>query len=139
MTKRLLDLTRQRLNATTAIRDVNLLENEGHQEIKGIEIEMLQEGMHQWIHLLQMPCAKDKTGLGYDSQINKSEFDNIHMNKSEVVNSVFNSRESDVDDSTVNDRFKTGEGFYAVPPPYTGNYMPPRPDLSFPGLDESVF
>ncbi|GJZ47533.1 hypothetical protein Tco_0601365 [Tanacetum coccineum] len=32
-----------------------LLENAGHQRIRGIEIEMLQEGMHQWIHLLQMP------------------------------------------------------------------------------------
>ncbi|GJV98440.1 hypothetical protein Tco_1553692 [Tanacetum coccineum] len=40
--------------------------------------------------------AKDKAGLGYDSQ----------MNKSEVVHSVFNSRESDVDNSPVNDRFK---------------------------------
>ncbi|GJS23880.1 ribonuclease H-like domain-containing protein [Tanacetum coccineum] len=39
--------------------------------------------------------------------------------------------ESDVDDSLVNDRFKTCEGFHAVPPPYTGNYMPSRPDLSF--------
>ncbi|GKF60981.1 hypothetical protein Tco_0177767, partial [Tanacetum coccineum] len=57
----------------------------------------------------------------------------------EVVHSVFNSRESDVDDSPVNDRFKTGEGFHAVLPPYTGNYMSPRPDLSFAGLDESVF
>ncbi|GKA18661.1 hypothetical protein Tco_0698576 [Tanacetum coccineum] len=73
--------------------------------------------------------AKDKTGLGYDSQ----------MNESEVVHSVFNSRESDLDDSPVNDRFKTGKGFHTVPPPYTGNYMPPRPDLSFVGLDESVF
>ncbi|GKD44462.1 ribonuclease H-like domain-containing protein [Tanacetum coccineum] len=43
--------------------------------------------------------AKDKAGLGYDSQ----------MNESEVVHSVFNSRESDVEDSLVNDRFKTGE------------------------------
>ncbi|GKB10620.1 hypothetical protein Tco_0844543 [Tanacetum coccineum] len=73
--------------------------------------------------------AKDKAGLGYDSQINKSE----------VVNSVFNSKESDVDDSPVNDRFKTGEGFHAVPPTYTGNYMPSRPDLSFAGLDDSVY
>ncbi|GKD33215.1 ribonuclease H-like domain-containing protein [Tanacetum coccineum] len=73
--------------------------------------------------------AKDKAGLGYDSQ----------MNESEVVHSVFNSRESDVDDSPVNDRFKIGEGFHAVPPPYTGNYMPSRPDLSFVGLDDSVY
>ncbi|GJS55436.1 ribonuclease H-like domain-containing protein [Tanacetum coccineum] len=49
------------------------------------------------------------------------------------------SRESDMDDSPVNDRFKTGEGFHAVPPPYTGNYMPSRPDLSFAGLDDSVY
>ncbi|GKB18206.1 ribonuclease H-like domain-containing protein [Tanacetum coccineum] len=73
--------------------------------------------------------AKDKVGLGYDSQ----------MNESEVVHSVFNSRESDVDNSPINDRFKTGEGFHAVPPPYTGNYMPSRPDLSFAGLDDSVY
>ncbi|GKF70844.1 hypothetical protein Tco_0203901, partial [Tanacetum coccineum] len=73
--------------------------------------------------------AKDKAGLGYDSQINKNE----------VVHSVFNSRESDVDDISVYDRFKTGEGFHAVSPPYTGNYMPSRPDLSFAGLYDSVY
>ncbi|GJT58295.1 putative ribonuclease H-like domain-containing protein [Tanacetum coccineum] len=73
--------------------------------------------------------TKDKVGLGYDSQINKNE----------VVHSVFNYRESDVDDSLVNDRFKTGKRFHAVPPPYTRNYMPSRPDLSFVGLDDSVY
>ncbi|GKB64662.1 ribonuclease H-like domain-containing protein [Tanacetum coccineum] len=26
-----------------------------------------------------------------------------------------------------------------IPPPYTGNYMPSRPDLSFDGLDDSVY
>ncbi|GJS18049.1 putative ribonuclease H-like domain-containing protein [Tanacetum coccineum] len=73
--------------------------------------------------------AKDKASLGYDSQ----------MNESEVVHSVFNSRESDVDDSPINDRFKTGKGFHAVPSPYTRNYMPSRPDLSFAGLDDFVY
>ncbi|GKA30715.1 hypothetical protein Tco_0717020, partial [Tanacetum coccineum] len=73
--------------------------------------------------------AKDKASLGYDSRINKNE----------VVHSVFNSGESDVDDSPVNDRFKTAERFHTVPPPYTGNYMPSRPDLSFAGLDDSIY
>ncbi|GKD62523.1 hypothetical protein Tco_1300032, partial [Tanacetum coccineum] len=73
--------------------------------------------------------AKDKAGLCYDSQINENE----------VVHSVFNSRESNVDDSLVNDRFKIGKGFHAVPPPYTGNYIPSRPDLSFAGLDYFVY
>ncbi|GKC46627.1 hypothetical protein Tco_1064349, partial [Tanacetum coccineum] len=71
--------------------------------------------------------------------MDESELNNSHMNESEVVHSVFNNRESDVDDNPVNDRFKIGEGFHAVPPPYTRNYMPPRPNLSFVGLDESVF
>ncbi|GJR46773.1 ribonuclease H-like domain-containing protein [Tanacetum coccineum] len=73
--------------------------------------------------------AKDKAGLGYDSQ----------MNESEVVHSVFDNRESNVDNSPVNDRFKTGKGFHAVLPPYTGNYMPLRHDLSFAGLDDYVY
>ncbi|GKC29494.1 hypothetical protein Tco_1036788, partial [Tanacetum coccineum] len=67
-------------------------------------------------------------GLGYDSQ----------MNESEVVHSMFNNRESDVDDSQVNYRFKIGEGFHAVLPPYTGNYMPSRPDLSFAGPNAHI-
>nr|GEV50624.1 hypothetical protein [Tanacetum cinerariifolium] len=49
------------------------------------------------------------------------------------------SRESDGGDNQVNDRFKKGEGYHAVPLPYTRNYMPPKADLSFVGLDNSVF
>nr|GEV60662.1 hypothetical protein [Tanacetum cinerariifolium] len=70
---------------------------------------------------------KNKTGLGYDG----------HVNESEVLNNVVDSCESD--DNQVNDRFKNGEGYHAVPPPYTENYMPPRADLSFAGLDNSIF
>ncbi|GKA59452.1 hypothetical protein Tco_0758765 [Tanacetum coccineum] len=33
----------------------------------------------------------------------------------------------------------TSQGIHAVPPPYTGNYMPSRPNLSFAGLDDSVY
>ncbi|GKC20386.1 hypothetical protein Tco_1022536 [Tanacetum coccineum] len=71
--------------------------------------------------------------------MNESELNNIHMNESEVVHNVFNCKESNVDDNPVNNIFKIGKGFHAVPPPYTGNYMPPRPDLSFAGLDKFVF
>ncbi|GJU82639.1 hypothetical protein Tco_1285004 [Tanacetum coccineum] len=95
-----------------------------------LKLEKFEESSKNLTKLINSQIsAKDKAGLGYDSQINKNE----------VVHSVFNSRESDVDDSLVNDRFKTGEGFHAVPPPYTGNYMPSRPDLSFVGLDDSIY
>nr|GEU30908.1 hypothetical protein [Tanacetum cinerariifolium] len=81
----------------------------------------------------------DKTGLGYDGQMNESDLNDIHVNESEVLNNVFDSHESDGYDNQVNDRFKKGEGYHAVPPPCTENYMPSRADLSFVGLDNSVF
>ncbi|GJW31557.1 hypothetical protein Tco_0051589 [Tanacetum coccineum] len=31
---------------------------------------------------------------------------------------------------------KTGLGYNAVPPPYTGNFMPPKPDLSYSSIEE---
>nr|GEZ83505.1 hypothetical protein [Tanacetum cinerariifolium] len=31
----------------------------------------------------------------------------------------------------MNDKYNSGEGYHAVPPPYTGNYMPSKPDLVF--------
>ncbi|GJZ42019.1 hypothetical protein Tco_0588905 [Tanacetum coccineum] len=95
-----------------------------------LKLEKFEESSKNLTKLINSQIsAKDKAGLGYDSQ----------MNESEVVHSVFNNRESDVDDRPVNDRFKTGERFHVVLPPYTGNYMPSRPGLSFPGLDDSVY
>nr|GEX09742.1 hypothetical protein [Tanacetum cinerariifolium] len=43
------------------------------------------------------------------------------------------SYESDdsVPKSPVNDKYKTGEGYHAFPPPYTGTFMPSKPDLVF--------
>ncbi|GKB87533.1 ribonuclease H-like domain-containing protein [Tanacetum coccineum] len=50
------------------------------------------------------------------SQVNENELHDCHLNKGEVFKSA-----SD------------------IPPPYTGNYMPSRPDLSFARLDDSVY
>ncbi|GKE84356.1 hypothetical protein Tco_1558098, partial [Tanacetum coccineum] len=60
---------------------------------------------------------KFKTGVGYDSQV--------------VDSQVF--------DSQVNDMHKTCEGYHAVPPPYTGNFMPPKPNLILANEEEYVF
>nr|GEW11476.1 hypothetical protein [Tanacetum cinerariifolium] len=57
----------------------------------------------------------------------------------EVTETVFDNRSSDEENSLANDRFKKGEGFHAVPPLLTGNYMPPKPDLSFARLDDSIY
>ncbi|GKA51701.1 hypothetical protein Tco_0744897 [Tanacetum coccineum] len=41
-------------------------------------------------------------------------------------------------DYQIVDKCKTGLGYNAIPPPYTGNYMSPKPDLSFSSLEEFV-
>ncbi|GJR53052.1 ribonuclease H-like domain-containing protein [Tanacetum coccineum] len=60
---------------------------------------------------------KFKTGVGFDSQV--------------VDSQVFDSQE--------NDRYKTSEGYHAVPPPYTRNFMPPKYDLVLADEEEYVF
>ncbi|GJT60823.1 hypothetical protein Tco_1004356 [Tanacetum coccineum] len=76
--------------------------------------------------------AKDKSGLGYGDQV----YEGVLSYENEVFQSVFDSRSSDVEDSHMHDRFANVEGMHAVPPPMTGNYMPPKYDF---GIDESQF
>nr|GFD22478.1 hypothetical protein [Tanacetum cinerariifolium] len=76
--------------------------------------------------------AKDKFGLGYRNQIHEGAL----SYENEVLESVFNSRSSDVEDSHVNDRFAKVKGMHAVPSPMTGIYMPPKSNF---GIDESKF
>nr|GEV15535.1 putative ribonuclease H-like domain-containing protein [Tanacetum cinerariifolium] len=76
-------------------------------------------------------------GLGYDSQLNEKEV--LDIKEKEVTKTVFDNRSSDEENSVANDRFKKGEGYHAVPPSLTGNYMPPKLNLLFAGLDNSVY
>ncbi|GJU48696.1 putative ribonuclease H-like domain-containing protein [Tanacetum coccineum] len=68
--------------------------------------------------------TKDKFGLGYGNQIHEG----VLSYEKEVLESVFDSRSSDVEDSPVYDRFVKVEGMHAVPPLMIGNYMPPKSD-----------
>ncbi|GJV11213.1 ribonuclease H-like domain-containing protein [Tanacetum coccineum] len=60
---------------------------------------------------------KFKTGVGFVSQV--------------VDSQVFDSQE--------NDRYKTSEGYHVIPPPYTGNFMPPKSDLVLVDEEEYIF
>nr|GEY79319.1 putative cytochrome P450, reverse transcriptase, RNA-dependent DNA polymerase [Tanacetum cinerariifolium] len=69
--------------------------------------------------------SNEKTGLGYNSQVfTKAIFDCKN----------YYSSESDCEScppSNLCDRFKPSGGYHVVPPPYTGTFMPPKPDLAF--------
>ncbi|GJR12214.1 ribonuclease H-like domain-containing protein [Tanacetum coccineum] len=85
--------------------------------------------------------VNNKTGIGFDSQMTENELHDIHKNNSEVFESASDSSVNKIEEENnqVNDRFKKFEGYHAVPPLYTWNYMPSRPDLSFVGLDDYVY
>ncbi|GJY03782.1 hypothetical protein Tco_0369722 [Tanacetum coccineum] len=80
--------------------------------------------------------ARDKTGLGYGTQLN--EMSNNSETDSEISLSVFDVRSSDEESTPANDRFSKADGFHAVPPPITGNFLTPRADISFADDEDDV-
>ncbi|GJZ12278.1 hypothetical protein Tco_0547508 [Tanacetum coccineum] len=61
---------------------------------------------------------KFKTGLGYNAATPAVE---SFVNSSEMLE---------------NQEYNRSKGYHAVPPPYTGNFIPRKPDLTF--IDEIV-
>ncbi|GJT68236.1 ribonuclease H-like domain-containing protein [Tanacetum coccineum] len=90
---------------------------------------------------LKLEKFETSSSVGFDSQMNENELHDCHLNKREVFKSASDSSVNEIEEENnqVNDWFKKVEGYHAVSPPYTRNYMPSRPDLSFAGLDDSVY
>ncbi|GKA93467.1 ribonuclease H-like domain-containing protein [Tanacetum coccineum] len=59
-------------------------------------------------------------------QLTVENFENSSKNLSKLL------------DCQIIDKCKTGLGYNVIPPPYTGNFMPLKPDFSFSGLEEFV-
>nr|GEU60677.1 hypothetical protein [Tanacetum cinerariifolium] len=74
--------------------------------------------------------ANDKFGLGYGD----CRYGSILNYENEVLQSVFMNKESDLENTSVNDRY--ADGMHVVPPLVTGNYMRFRPDVE---IDYSKF
>nr|GFA67030.1 hypothetical protein [Tanacetum cinerariifolium] len=44
---------------------------------------------------------------------------------------LFSGSDESLPPSHIYDRYQSGNGYHVVPPPYTGTFMPPKPDLVF--------
>ncbi|GKF33645.1 hypothetical protein Tco_0106845, partial [Tanacetum coccineum] len=75
-----------------------------------------------------------KTGLGYGTQLN--ELSSNHETNSENSFSIFDGISSDEESTLANDRSSKADGYKAIPPPITGNFLTLRADISFAGLDK---
>ncbi|GJZ50598.1 hypothetical protein Tco_0604788, partial [Tanacetum coccineum] len=76
-----------------------------------------------------------------DLKLTLEKFENSSKNLSKLLDrQVCNKFKTGVGfDSQENDRYKTSERYHAVPPPYSGNLMPPKSDLVLADEDEYVF
>ncbi|GJX87295.1 hypothetical protein Tco_0339309 [Tanacetum coccineum] len=132
-------LMNPKLSATTAIRGDILLGSAKLHEIKTTRTRKAQEGVCLWKHqLLQLWChvmvlvdmtrvIRQMKGLIMHSWLSHLQI------LTQSINKLIEFRWFD--------NYKKGlgyENYNTVPPPYTGNFIPPTPDLSFTGLDEFV-
>nr|GEV61291.1 hypothetical protein [Tanacetum cinerariifolium] len=95
------------------VRRQNLEKAEQERDDLKLKLEKFQTSSKNLSELLASQ-TNDKTCLGYISQ-------------------VFTRAMFDCDDylSSGSDRYQSGNGYHVVPPPYTGTFMPPKPDLVF--------
>ncbi|GJU59948.1 putative ribonuclease H-like domain-containing protein [Tanacetum coccineum] len=102
-----------------------------------LKIEKWEESSKNLNELLNSQMsARDKTSLGYGTQLN--EMSNDSETDSEISLSIFDVRSSDEESTPANDRFSKADGFHVVPPPITGNFLTPRADISFAGKINEV-
>ncbi|GJU78595.1 hypothetical protein Tco_1275665 [Tanacetum coccineum] len=117
------------LNLEVKLRDNALVENkkklekaEKERDELKLTLEKFQNSSKSLNNLLESQvCDKFKTGLGYNAASPAVE---SFVNSSEMLeNQEYNKSKSD-------------KGYHAVPPPYIGNFIPSKPDLTF--MDEIV-
>ncbi|GKA18203.1 putative ribonuclease H-like domain-containing protein [Tanacetum coccineum] len=78
----------------------------------------------------------DITELKRKLELATKEKDEVQLTVKKFENSSKNL--SKLLDRHIMDKCKTGLGYNAVPPPYIGNFMPPKYDLVYPSLDDFV-
>ncbi|GJU13234.1 ribonuclease H-like domain-containing protein [Tanacetum coccineum] len=84
------------------------------------------------IHLREVAITERRRKLNL-AQKQKDEIQLTVENFENSSNSL-----SKLIDYQIVDKCKTSFGYNAVPPPYTGNFIPPKPDLSFSGLEDEA-
>ncbi|GJS99890.1 ribonuclease H-like domain-containing protein [Tanacetum coccineum] len=84
------------------------------------------------IHLREVAITKLRRKL----EMAQKQKDEIQLTVENFENSSKNIRK--LIDCQIVDKCKTGLGYNVIPPPYKRKFMPPKPDLSFSGLEEFI-
>nr|GEZ40634.1 hypothetical protein [Tanacetum cinerariifolium] len=109
-------------NALVSLRQ-DLKKAEQENDDLQLKLEKFQTSSKNLSELLASQ-TNDKTCLGYNSQVfTRAMFDCDDYLSSESDESL--------PPSPIYDRYQSGNGYHAVPPPYIGTFMPPKPNLVF--------
>ncbi|GJZ35267.1 putative ribonuclease H-like domain-containing protein [Tanacetum coccineum] len=122
------------LNLEVKLRDNALIENkkklekaEKERDELKLTLEKFQNSSKSLNNLLESQVVdKFKTGLGYNAASSTAA--------SPAVESFVNT--SEMLENQEHNKSKSDKGYHAVPPPFTGNFIPFKPDLTF--MDEIV-
>nr|GEZ38809.1 ribonuclease H-like domain-containing protein [Tanacetum cinerariifolium] len=109
-------------NALVVLRQ-NLEKVEQERDDLKLKLEKFQTSSKNLSDLLASQ-TNAKTSLGYNSQVfTRAMFDCDNYYTCEGNESL--------PSSPIYDKYQSGNGYHVVPPPYTGTFMPPKPDLVF--------
>ncbi|GJY45455.1 hypothetical protein Tco_0434518 [Tanacetum coccineum] len=127
------------LKLKVKLRDTTLVENkkklekaEKERDELKLTLEKFQNSSKSLNNLLESQVIdKFKTGLGYNAASSTAASPAV---ASLAVESFVNS--SEMLENQENNKSKSDKGYHAVPSPFTGNFIPRKPDLTF--MDEIV-
>nr|GEV36162.1 hypothetical protein [Tanacetum cinerariifolium] len=116
-------------NALVSLKQ-NLEKAEKERDDLKLMLEKFQTSSKNLTELLASQ-TNDKTGLCYNSQV----FTRAMFDCDDYLSS---GSDENLPPSPIHDRYQSGNGYHAVPPPYTGIFMPPKPDLVFNNAPNAV-
>ncbi|GJY40133.1 hypothetical protein Tco_0427403 [Tanacetum coccineum] len=131
--QQLKDLRTSKLNAITYKTglesvEARLLVYKKNESVYKEDIKVLKRE----IHLREVAITKLRRKL----ELAQNQKDEIQLTVEKLENS--SKSLSKLIDCQIVDKYKIGLGYNAAPPPYTGNFMPLKPDFSFSSLEEFV-
>ncbi|GJW58848.1 putative ribonuclease H-like domain-containing protein [Tanacetum coccineum] len=114
--------------SSSCLENVKILKKRNEQVLKDLRTSKLnviayKTGLES-VEARLLVYKKNESVYEEDIKLTVENFENSSKNLSKLI------------DCQIVDKCKTGLGYNVVPPPYTGNFMPPKPDLSFSGLEE---
>nr|GEY80577.1 hypothetical protein [Tanacetum cinerariifolium] len=98
--------------------------------LESVEARLLVYQQNKIIFKEDIKLLKLKVQLGDNALVVlRQKFEKAEQERDDLKLKLEN--DESLPPSPIYDRYQSGDGYHVVPPPYTGTFMPPKPDLVF--------